>query len=582
MKSVLFDTYDFAKIIQGGNIYVDKTALLHRLVASQCGSRFFISRPRRFGKSLMISTLEYIFNARRDLFVDLDISKMDYAWPKVPVVHFDMSSVLASNIEELKKNIVGMIRLQASLHDVAVDFSAFDTPSSCLNAYLNELVRKYNAPLAILVDEYDAPVNRLVEEGASRSEVSSILHDFYMQLKVNDAHIRFLMMTGVSKFARLSVFSGLNNLKDLTLEAEYAGLFGYTPEEISHYFSENIDAFAAETGRTSAEVFSLLLEWYDGYRFSPYSSVRVTNPVSLAASLEKRRFDPFWDETGTSTLIYKHLKNRLIAPAQLNGFIADKADLGFCDISNSKSPALLFQTGYLTIDKVLSDGKLQFKIPNKEVLQALTSGMLSFIFKGGKRRLLDGLDSARDQLKSDPARLETVLNETLTAAFKAIPYDWKVKDEPEARRMFLFYCYLMGADISGEVHSSKGRADAVLEFPDSVFIFEFKYNHTAEAALTQAEEKDYGGPFANGKRRVFLIGVNYNPEKRNIDSPCCKELQRGPDGLWTPGKLITESMGASGEIAPYIDDSESSSESSADDGQEASLSAETTGRVMGA
>ena len=582
MKSVLFDTYDFAKIIQGGNIYVDKTAMLHRLIASQSGSRFFISRPRRFGKSLMISTLECIFKAKRELFNGLDISKTDYSWPLVPVVHLDMSLVLADDIDGLKTNIVSMIRRLSSLMDVQVDFSGSNTFTSCFNDFLMETARKFNASVAVLIDEYDAPVNRLIESGVDHLKASSALHDFYIQLKANDSNIRFLMMTGVSKFAKLSVFSGLNNLKDLTLEPECATLLGYTPDEITRYFSPHIEAFANAVGKTPEEVFSSLLEWYDGYRFSPYSPARVTNPVSLAASLERRRFDPFWDETGASTLIYKHLKNRLVVPAQLNGLVSDKADLGFCDISDSESPALLFQTGYLTIDKVLLDGKLQFKIPNKEVSQALTSGMLSFIFKGGKRRLLDGLDSARDQLKSDPASLETVLNETLTAAFKAIPYDWKVKDEPEARRMFLFYCYLMGADILGEVHSSKGRADAVLEFPDSVFIFEFKYNHTAEAALAQAEEKDYGGPFANGKRRVFLIGVNYNPEKRNIDSPCCKELQRGPDGLWTPGKLITESMGASGEIAPYIDDSESSSDSSADDGRETALSAETTGRVMGA
>lgn len=565
MKSVLYDTYDFAKIIEGGNVYVDKTAMLHKLVTGRSGSRFFISRPRRFGKSLMISTLEYIFKARKELFKDLDISKTDYSWSVVPVIHLDMSSVLADNADELKKNIVNMIRLFAETNDVPVDFSAFNTHSSCFSALISGMARKFNTSVAVLIDEYDAPVNRLIEEGTGHSVASSILHDFYVQLKVNDANIRFLMMTGVSKFAKLSVFSGLNNLKDLTLEPEYATLLGYTPDEIGRYFSPHIEAFASAVGKTPEEVLSSLLEWYDGYRFSPYSSDRVTNPVSLAASLEKQRFDPFWDETGTSTLIYKHLKNRLVVPAQLNGFAADTADLGFCDISNTESPALLFQTGYLTIDKNLDNGMLQFKIPNREVSQALTSGMLSFIFKGGKKRLLEGLESARVRLQSDPAGLEKVLNETLTAAFKAIPYDWKVKDEPEARRMFLFYCYLMGADIIGEVHSSKGRADAVLQFSDSVFVFEFKYDHTAEAALAQAEEKDYGGPFANGKRKVYLIGVNYNPTNRNIDPPCCKELRCDAQGSLLAEKIVTEDMGASGPTGSYVDDAESSSVSYLDE-----------------
>lgn len=581
MKNVLYDTYDFAKIIQGDNVYVDKTAMLHRLVAGKEGSRFFIARPRRFGKSLMISTLEYIFNAKRDLFVGLEISKTDYAWPVVPVVHLDMSLVVSDDIEGLKTNIVNMIRRQASLKDVSVDFSASNTFTSCFNDLLMETAQKSKSPIAVLIDEYDAPVNRLIECGVDHSRVSSVLHDFYLQLKANESNVRFLMMTGVSKFAKLSVFSGLNNLKDLTLEPEYASLLGYTPDEIRHYFSEHIDAFAGVIGRSSDEVMSSLLEWYDGYRFSPYDPIRVTNPVSLASALEKKRFDPFWDETGHSTLIYKHLKNRLVVPAQLNGFIADKTDLNYCDISDAKSPALLFQTGYLTIDKDLSDGKLQFKIPNEEVSRALTSGMLSFIFKGDKRLILDGLGFARERLQSEPSSVETVLNETLTAAFKAIPYDWQVKDEPEARRMFLFYCYLMGADILGEVHSSKGRADAVLQFADSVFVFEFKYDHTADEALAQAEEKDYGGPFANGARKVYLIGVNYNPSKRNIDPPCCKELKRDARGLVVAEKIAAEDMGASGPTGPYVVDDESSSDSYFDIARQDEQHGETSGRVIG-
>ena len=547
MKSVLFDSYDFAKIIQGGNIYVDKTRLLYNLVSNRVGSRFFISRPRRFGKSLMISTLEAIFNARRDLFEGQAISSLDYDWPKVPVVHLDMSSVLADNTDDLKTNIVNAVRLLARAHNVEIDFTAFKTPQSCFGAFLGEMARKYNSQIAVLIDEYDAPVNRLVESDSDPANVSAILHDFYIQLKVHDADIRFLMMTGVSKFAKLSVFSGLNNLKDLTLEPEYAGLLGYTEDEIRQYFSEHIEAFGDSIGKTAEEVLKMLLEWYDGYRFSPYNQTRVTNPVSLASALEKRRFEPFWDETGHSTLIYRHLRNRLIVPNQLNGFVADRTDLYFCNISDKESPALLFQTGYLTIGTDLPEGKIRFKIPNKEVSQSLASGMLSYIFKEEKRRLQNGLESARKQLQTEPSKCETVLNETLTAAFNAIPYDWTVKDEPEARRMFLFYCYLMGADIIGEVHSPKGRADAVLELPNAVFVFEFKYDHTAAEALAQAESKNYGGPFLNGRRDVYLVGVNYNSTNRNIDSPCCKMIKKTSNGIFAQETSSSlDSMGSSG------------------------------------
>lgn len=575
-KNILSDSSDFSKIIGGGYVYVDKTAILQDLISNGKGSRYFISRPRRFGKSLMISTLEAIFQGRRELFDGLAISQREYDWERYPVIHLDMSAVLADNIEEVKTNIVNMIRLKARDAGVEMDFGD-NTPSSSFNAFLNGMTRNYGDQLVVLVDEYDAPVNRLIEQDADPAPVSLVLHDFYMQLKVNDSHIRFLMMTGVSKFAKLSVFSGLNNLIDLTLEPECAGLLGYTIEEVRKYFSEHIQDMAKGAGKTPEEILQELMVWYDGYRFSPYSSIKVTNPVSLGTALTKKRFEPFWDETGRSTLIYKHLKNRMIVPAQLNHIEGEKSDLSFCDISDTQSPALLFQTGYLTIEDKLSEDRFRFCIPNKEVETALNSGMLSYIYGGAKSRILSTLQDARVKLSHDPSQVSVVLNETLRAAFDAIPYDWKIKDEPEARRMFLFYCSLMGATALGEVHSSKGRADAVLEFTQAVFIFEFKYDHTAESALAQAEQKMYAGPFKNGVRAIYLVGVNYNPEKRNIDEPLCKQLHRTESGSWEAIGLDAD-IGASGPTSPYV--GENAGPVSPPSTKVASLSSETSGGVF--
>jgi len=525
MKNVIFDSYDFEHIITSGSIYVDKTEMLHRLVTSKTRTRFFISRPRRFGKSLMLSTLKAIFEGRRELFDGLAITRTSYDWAKVPVLHLDMTTVLADTVDEIKQNIVNKLRRVAKYTGIQLEPSDFASPAACFGTLLEEMYRKFNTPLAVLVDEYDAPVNRLVEKEGDFETIRSVMHDFYVQLKANDASIRFLMMTGVSKFAKLSVFSGLNNLSDLTLEPEYAGMFGYTLDEINRYFSEHIRVFGDATGKSADEIHASLLDWYDGYRFSPYSTIRVTNPISLAMALDRQRFSPFWAETSHSSLIYKHLKHRGIIPAQLNGLVAGEEDLDYCELTDANSPALLFQTGYLTIDKDLSDGRLQFRIPNKEVANALTTGMLSYIFKGEKWPLRDRLDFARNELQRIPDKSDAILEETLTAAFNAIPYDWTIKDEVEARRMFLFYCSLMGADVIGEVHSPKGRADAVLLLPETVFVFEFKYGHTSQEALAQAESRNYAAPFLNGNRQVYLIGVNYNPDKRNIDSPCCRRMQ---------------------------------------------------------
>lgn len=576
MKNILSDSSDFSKIIKGGYVYVDKTAILHDLISNGKGSRYFISRPRRFGKSLMISTLEAIFQGRRELFEGLAIAQKGYDWKKYPVIHLDMSAVLADNIEEMKKNIVNMIRLKAYEAGVEMGLDN-DTPSSSFNTFINEMARKHGSQLVVLVDEYDAPVNRLIEQDADSTLVSSVLHDFYGQLKVNDSHIRFLMMTGVSKFAKISVFSGLNNLNDLTLEPECADLLGYTIEEVRDCFSEHIQDMAKVVGEKPEATLQELIAWYDGYRFSPYSLVKVTNPVSLGSALTRKRFEPFWDETGRSTLIYKHLKNRQIVPAQLNHVEGDKSDLNFCDISDTQSPALLFQTGYLTIEDKLSEDRFRFCIPNKEVEIALNSGMLSYIYGGAKSRVLSTLNDACDRLSRDPSQVSVILNETLCSAFDAIPYDWRIEDEPEARRMFLFYCSLMGATILGEVHSSKGRADAVLEFDKAVFVFEFKYNHTAEIALEQAEQKMYAGPFMNGNRAIYLVGVNYNPEKRNIDKPLCKELKRDAKGIWIASNLDI-SVGASGPTGPY--NGEETRAAVVPMMEETSLSSETSGKAL--
>ena len=577
MKNILSDSSDFSKIRSGGYVYVDKTAILQNLISDGKGSRYFISRPRRFGKSLMISTLKAIFKGQRDLFKGLAIEQGGYSWREYPVVHLDMSAVLSDDVGEIKRNIVNLIRRQAQEAEIKIDFDAYNTPASSFCAFLEGMERKYSSQLAVLVDEYDAPVNRLVEQNVDPAPVSLVIHDFYLQLKVNDARIRFLMMTGVSKFAKLSVFSGLNNLIDLTLEPECAGLLGYTIEEVRKYFSEHILDMANNQEKTSDEILQELMAWYDGYRFSPYSSIKVTNPVSLGAALTRKRFEPFWDETGRSMLIYKHLKNRMVVPAQLNHIEGEKSDLSFCDISNTQSPALLFQTGYLTIEKKVSETRFRFCIPNKEVGVALNSGMLSFIYRGAKSRVLSTLQDACDRLSSDPSQVSVILNETLCAAFDAIPYDWKIDDEPEARRMFLFYCSLMGATILGEVHSSKGRADAVLEFAKAVFIFEFKYNHTAKSALAQAEQKMYAGPFMNGNRVIYLVGVNYNPEKRNIDEPLCNELKRDAKGKWIASNLDI-SAEASGPTGPY--NGEESGAVVMPTTEEPSLSSETSGEAL--
>ena len=510
--------FDFPKLIQGGKgRYIDKTALLYEL-CNDADAQLFISRPRRFGKSLMLSTLKAMFEGRRELFKGLAIDSLPWeGWEQpTPVYSFTMSSATGGTYEEFRMALRGLVKNLCG--QCGREYDNDNTTEANFDAFLRAASAKSpTGQIVVLIDEYDEPVAKFLDDLNTLKKVRSVLHDFYEKLKVNSGSIRLLMMTGVTKLTKLSIFSGLNHLKDRTMDARFATLLGYTPEELDGPLRENIEVFAEKNGMDFAAAKKVLLSWYDGYRFSPKSEAKVCNPVSLGSALEAGELKNYWESTGHATMIVNRIKAAGEIPADLNGMVADPLDLDVCDAETMPMLALLYQGGYLTIKRVRPSGRLELGIPNEEVSTSLAKGYVSTLLCNGMSDWNEELADAQDDLIEKG--VETLLKKNLKAAFAAVPHEWHIEDEKEAKRYFLLFMKLIGADISGERQSARGRADAVLADKNGIYVFEFKYGKTAEEALAQARTKEYGNPWLDSNLPVFYVGVNYDPAMRGIDAP---------------------------------------------------------------
>ena len=515
--------FDFPKLIQEGKgKYIDKTALLYEL-CNDADAQLFISRPRRFGKSLMLSTLKAMFEGRRELFKGLAIDSLPWeGWSQpTPVYSFTMSSATGGTYEEFRMALRGLVEDLCS--DCGSQYNRERPIAANFDAFLKSASAKSpTGKIVVLIDEYDEPVAKFLDDFDTLKKVRSDLHDFFEKLKVNSGSIRLLMMTGVTKLTKLSIFSGLNHLKDRTMDPRFATLLGYTPEELDGPLRENIEVFAEKNGLGFAAAKKTLLSWYDGYRFSPRSEAKVCNPVSLGAALESGELKNYWESTGHATMIVNRIKAAGEIPADLNGMAVTRTQLDVCDAETMPLAALLYQGGYLTLAEVIDDSTFRLGIPNMEIANSLSEGYVSSLLGDAVADWTEHLAESRAGLLAKG--VETLLSRNLRAAFAAVPHEWKIESEKEAKRYFLLFMKLIGADISGERQSARGRADAVLSDKGGVYVFEFKYGKTPEEALAQARNKEYGNPWLDATLPVFYVGVNYDPEKRGIDDPLVEAM----------------------------------------------------------
>lgn len=522
MEKITTDISTFENLRKSGYVYVDKTDLLWRLAADREGRQFFISRPRRFGKSLMLSTLKCIFEGRKELFRGLKIERKRYDWQKYPVVMIDMSRVKGETPDELKEALGSLVDGIAATFGLTVDAkppvgTRFGLALDALFAAHGEYV--------VLVDEYDVPMQGFFGDRASLLRVRQIMHDFYIQLKNHGDQIRFLMLTGVTKLTKVSVFSGLNHLTDLTMKRrEYATLLGYTPKEIETFFPHRIGALAKKRKTDRKGAMKGLLDWYDSYRFSPDTTARVCNPISIGQALTTGSLQSYWVGTAVATLVMERIAAANKTPADFEGCTATVDELDLCEATELPAKSLMYQSGYLTIKGLsktevdeIGNPKLILGAPNHEVRGAIRAGWFNSIVKVPA----DDFDALVDVAKKQVAAgdVDGLITETLYRIYAKIPPEWKIRSEADVKRHFRLFMEMLGAKVQAEEGSARGYADAIIETKDFVWVFEFKFNKSANAAIRQIREKGYAAAYKGDRRPVTLVGVNFRTTKRNIDEP---------------------------------------------------------------
>ncbi len=507
MKPLTTSIYTFSDLIAGGYLYVDKTAHIYELVREFKG-QYFLSRPRRFGKSLLISTLKAIFLGQRELFDGLAIADTDYNWQTYPVIHLDLGTAAAQTAKELESNLLRKINYSAQEHNITLLSTEV---AACFEELILNLANR-DGKVVILVDEYDKPLLGHLEKPTA-PEIQRILKEFYAVIKTTEPQQRFVLLTGVSKFSKVSIFSDLNNLTDLTMSRKSATLLGYTQSELEDNFPEYIAALSNELGKSHEDTLNELRDWYNGYRFEETAET-VYNPVSVMKCFYDLRFKNYWFETGTPTFLVELLKRH---PLDIDNLIVEESAFAAYDPEYLEPLPLLVQTGYLTIKDVKITGRLrQYRIgfPNFEIKESFSMWLARAFCAKPQEELNSALNRMLDSLESGD--VDTML-ENLKTFFDKVPNSISLRQEKYYQTIFFTVFTLIGAMTEAEVNTSIGRIDAVVKTKTDIFIFEFKLHGTAEEAIAQIHERRYADAYRDDGRNITLIGAAFSEKERNLD-----------------------------------------------------------------
>ncbi len=512
-KRLPIDVQAFEIMRREKYVYVDKTHHIYNMVTK--GRYYFLSRPRRFGKSLLISALECFFQGKKELFEGLWIAEHgQWEWNEHPVILFDFSNIINDSPENLKRDIANRLtRLAAQYH--------IDVSSSLLTSQFSELIltlyRKASMPVVVLIDEYDKPIIDHLGKGEERFHVAEanrdVLKSFFGVLKSVELapFLRFVFLTGISRFSKVSIFSDLNNLRDLTMHAAYADMLGYTQQEVEMCFKPYIKQLAEKLGCSIEQVIAALTQQYNGYRFSE-KEVRVYNPFSILNAFEELEIKDYWFETATPSFLIHLLKQEQYEFPEIENLLMLKSMTTY-NLENLAPEVLLFQTGYVTI-KEIQNGAYILDYPNQEVKQAFIDHILFSHTEGIHRKVRSYVLQLPRYLRNKD--FETFF-ETMQAIFASIPYDIESKRD-EAYFHTIFYLVLSASGLAAQssVLTCEGRLDLVVTLPDKVYIIEFKCNQSPEAAIRQIQEKHYADPYRQGGKEIILMGINFDSKKRNL------------------------------------------------------------------
>ncbi len=518
MKRITVNVCSFEDMrTKGDYIYVDKTKYVHNLVKDELNNYYFLSRPRRYGKSLMCSTLHALFEGKSELFKGLYIDNTDYSFEKYPVLHLNFANINTEDYESFLDDFQIALVKEARKNGVKVKKSR---PSTMLSSFLDQIEMK----AVIIIDEYDSPIIDSYLDKEKCDRIRNTLSTFYTVIKNNDDKVRFFFITGITKFSNMSIFSKMNNLTDLSMNDDYAAAFGYTQEELEAYFSAYIDEYMNRDDReyeTREEFLEAVRDYYDGYLFSPDSSVRVYNPVSIGTFFNSKcRFRSYWVHTGASTLAVNlardyNLERIMTGDVEIGMNSIDTFDYSHLRekaLKDGQVLALIYFAGYLTI-RSGSSNTLHLTFPNTEVRVAFTQGLVER-FTGIDTSIF--AERAVQAVRSGKAEeIARVMN----AYMKEYQYDTLDKAEKGYQEMFFsFFLMIGGVRVSAEESTLNGRSDILLTIKRDVYIIEMKVDESAEKALEQIHEKGYYDRYINTDKTIHLIGLNFSSEKRQIDS----------------------------------------------------------------
>ena len=511
MKDLTSSVYSFEDLIQGNFLYVDKTEYIWQLIRPAKGMYFF-SRPRRFGKSLTLSTLKAVFEGKKELFKGLAIYDKPYDWKPYPIIHLSFADYNPVNntIEKLDRYLLDKVMTIAEQFSIVLPRNI--DSSSAFGKLIDKIYEK--SQVVILVDEYDKPILDNITNPDVK-EILKCLKGFYSVLKDRNEQERLLFITGVSKFCHVSLFSDLNNLTDITMNAKYATMLGYTQEEFESNFREQIEAASQKLGMPKEELLPEIKAWYDGFRFHA-GSESVYNPVSLASFFEHGgEFNNYWFETGTPKFLVELAKNQdFDFESSLDEPVPGIAFSAF-EIDNIDPLTLLFQTGYVTIkgiEKKMGETWYHLDFPNREVSSSFNTYLLNRYSGKTQTSVVKFTAELTAALNNgDVKRLRKVME----VFFSGISYEVHHKDESNFQNIFFALFRLLGYYIKAESHTNDGRIDAVAETEQYVFIFEFKLDHD-DSALSQIKDKQYYKQYELSRKKIFLNGVSFDTKTGQI------------------------------------------------------------------
>ncbi len=499
----------FEEIREGGWLYVDKTRYVE--IIAKGSKYYFLGRPRRFGKSLFLATLKCFFEGKRDLFKDLYIDSIDWEWEPYPVLLFDLNIPDYKVDGEFEELIENQISEWEDKYGIVpkVDSHAVRFRNIIAAAY-----KKTGKRVVILVDEYDKPLVNSMDNKERFERYRSKLASLYANFKSSADYIRLVFLTGVSRFGKLSVFSGLNNIRNISFNDKFAAICGITETEMFEYLEEGISAMAEAHCKSRDEIISTLKRRYDGYHFSR-SSLDIYNPYSLLNTFEDEQFGSYWIETGTPSLLMKQLRRTNVDLETLYKAEGTENQLSGLDFENLNPIALFYQTGYLTIKGYDERFKLyQLGYPNEEVKEGFYGYILPYYTNLRSQNVMLFI---RDLvLELEAGKVEAMMKR-LISLFAGLSYELQIDAEKDVRNVLFLVFKLVGVYSEAEYHTSDERIDILVRTPDYVYIMELKYDSTAQEALDQIKRKEYHLPWSVDNRQIIAIGINFSSEKRRID-----------------------------------------------------------------